>query len=127
MNDNELYEKLKELRTEEIIWIVYIGIIIMSFYSNYLEKEYFIYNDLKSRENYRKMLILIFSILIVVYIYFLKTSVDDVRNLKPTDSDKKKRLTYLSLIGSLFIAASGAIFLYIAIMDQVIDVELAFN
>ena len=73
------------------------------------------------------MLILIFSILIVVYIYFLKTSVDDVRNLKPTDSDKKKRLTYLSLIGSLFIAASGAIFLYIAIMDQDIDVELAFN
>lgn len=127
MKNNELYEKLKELRTEEIIWIVYIGIIIMSFYSNYLEKKYFIYNDLKSRENYRKMLILIFSILIVVYIYFLKTSVDDVRNLKPTDSDKKKRLTYLSLIGSLFIAASGAIFLYIAIMDQDIDVELAFN
>lgn len=127
MNDNELYEKLKQLRIEEIIWIVYIGIIIMSFYSNYLEKKYFIYNDLKSRENYRKMLILIFSILIVVYIYFLKTSVDDVRNLKPTDSDKKKRLTYLSLIGSLFIAASGAIFLYIAIMDQDIDVEIAFN
>lgn len=127
MNDNELYEKLKQLRIEEIIWVVYIGIIIMSFYSNYLEKKYFIYNDLKSRENYRKMLILIFSILIVVYIYFLKTSVDDVRNLKPTDSDKKKRLTCLSLIGSLFIAASGAIFLYIAIMDQDIDVELAFN
>lgn len=127
MNYNELCEKLKQLRTEEIIWIVYIGIIIMSFYSNYLERKYFIYNDVNSKENYRKMLIIIFSILIVVYIYFLKTSIDDVRSLKPNDSEQKKRLTFLSLIGSLFIAASGAIFLYIAIMDQEIDIELAFN
>lgn len=99
----------------------------MSFYSNYLERKYFIYNDVNSKENYRKMLIIIFSILIVVYIYFLKTSIDDVRSLKPNDSEQKKRLTFLSLIGSLFIAASGAIFLYIAIMDQEIDIELAFN
>ena len=73
------------------------------------------------------MLILIFSILIVIYLYFFKSSFDDVKNLKPDDSDKKKDLTSLSCIGSLLIAVSGFIFLYIAIMDEQIDVELAFN
>lgn len=99
----------------------------MSWYSNNLERKYFIYNDLVSREKYRNMLILIFSILIVVYLYFLKDSFDDIRNLKPYDSENKRNLTYLSFIGSLLIAISGFIFLYIAIRDEEIDVELAFN
>ena len=33
--------KLKEVETEEFIWIIYIGIIFLSFYSNKLEKNYF--------------------------------------------------------------------------------------
>lgn len=127
MKDNDLCKKLKQLKTEELIWIIYIGIIIMSFYSNQLEKKYFIYNDYESKKKYQNTLIIIFSILIIVYITFLKSAVDDVRNLKPYDTEKKKNLTYLSLIGSLLIAISGFIFLYIAIMDEEIDVELAFN
>lgn len=127
MKDNDLCKKLKQLKTEKLIWIIYIGIIIMSFYSNQLEKKYFIYNDYESKKKYQNTLIIIFSILIIVYITFLKSAVDDVRNLKPYDTEKKKNLTYLSLIGSLLIAISGFIFLYIAIMDEEIDVELAFN
>ena len=127
MNYDELCRKLKQLKIEEFIWLIYIGIIVMSWYSNKFERKYFIYNDEKSRESYQKMIILIFSILIVVYLYFLKDSFADVKNLKPYDTDKKKKLTYLSFMGSLLIAVSGFIFLYIAIMDEEIEVELAFN
>ena len=125
--NNELNDKLKKLKIEEFIWIIYIGIIALSFYSNKLEKNYFIYNDLNSKEKYRKTMIFIFSILILVYLYFAKDSYDDYKKLKENDSIKKKNLTYLSFIGSLLIAVSGFIFLYIAYMDQNIDVELAFN
>lgn len=127
MNYNELYEKLKQLKTEDYIWLIYIGIIIMSWYSNNLERKYFIYNDIKSKEDYRKIMILIFSILLVIYLYFVKDSFFDLKTLKPYDSAKKKDLTLLSFIGSLLIAISGFIFLYIAIMDEEIDIELAFN
>lgn len=127
MNYNSLKEKLQELKIEEFIWIVYIGIIILSFYSNYLERKYFLNNNLICKEKYRKTMILIFSILILVYLYFLKSSIDDIRNLKPTDSDKKKTLVYLSFLGSLLIAISGFIFLYIAFTDENLDVEIAFN
>lgn len=127
MNNDELYRKLKQLKTEDFIWIIYIGIIFMSWYSNNVERKYFIYNDIQSKEKYRKILILIFVILIFVYLYFVKDSFEDLKRLKPYDSEKKKRLTYLSFVGSLLIAISGFIFLYIAYHDKDIDVELAFN
>lgn len=127
MNYDEINNKLKQISAEDTVWIIYIGIIILSFYSNNLERKYFLYNDLESREKYRKTLILIFTILIMVYLYFLKGSIDDIRNLSPYDSEKKIRLTYLSFIASLFITISGFILLYIALMDESIDVEIAFN
>ena len=127
MSYDELNNKLKQLKIEDHIWIIYIGIIFMSWYSNSLERKYFIYNDLECKEKYRRILIIIFSILVVVYTYFLKNSIDDINNLKLTDSKDKKDLVYLSFIGSLLIAVSGVVFLYIAYRDESIDVELAFN
>lgn len=127
MTNEELRNKLRQLNIEDFIWLVYIGIIILSWYSNSLERKYFLYNDHQSKEKYREIMILIFSILIVVYVYFLKDAFDDLRNLKPTDPYKKRRLVILSFIGSLMIAISGFIFLYIALIDEELNVELAFN
>lgn len=127
MNYDELKQKLKQLRIEEFVWIIYIGIIILSFYSNNLERKYFVCNDLESREKYRKTMILIFSVLVIVYLYFLNDSYNDLRSIKSKDSEDKKNLLYLSFLGSLFIAASGFIFLYIAIKDEELNVEIAFN
>lgn len=127
MNNDELSEKLKELKIEDFIWVIYIGIILLSWYSNSLERKYFLYHDLNSKEKYRRNIIIIFSILIVVYFYFFKSALEDIKNIKPYDSEKKKNLIYLSFIGSLLILISGIIFLYIAIQDENIDVEIAFN
>ena len=125
--NNNIEEKLKQLKIEDFIWIIYIGIIGLSYYSNSLERKYFIYNDLKSKEKYRKIIILIFSILVIVYLYFLKDAYNSLKKTKINDSNEKKKLIYLSFIGSLLIAVSGFIFLYIALKDKDINVELAFN
>lgn len=127
MSNEEITNKLKQLKIEDFIWLIYIFIIFMSWYANYFERQYFLYADLQSKEKYRRIMILIFSILIVVYLYFLKGAFDDVQNINPEDSQKKKNLILLSFIGSLLIAISGFIFLYIAYTDENIDVELAFN
>lgn len=123
----DLFNKLKQLKIENFIWVIYIGIIILSWYSNSLEKKYFIFNDLYSKDKYRHVMIFIFSILIIVYFYFLYDSYKDFKNLSNKDSCKKQNLVILSFISSLLIFISGLIFLYIAYKDQELDVEIAFN
>lgn len=127
MNNEELNSRLKQLKIENYLWIIYIGIIFMSWYSNYFERRYFIYNDLESKEKYRKIIIGIFVVLTIIYVYFFKDSYDDLKNLKPYDSKQKKELTYLSFIASLLIVISGIIYLFIAIKDANVNVEIAFN
>ena len=122
-----LENKLKQLVAEDKIWLIYIGIIFLSWYANSLERKYFTFNDQKSKQEYRNIMIFIFSILIIVYFYFFKESVIDIKNIKPTDSNKRKALIYLSFYGSLFILVSGLIFLLIALEDDELSVELAFN
>ena len=122
-----LNKKLKQLKIEDFIWLVYIGIIILSWYSNSLERSYYINNDIESKNKYRSIIIFIFLILLIVYSYFLIDAYNSIKELNIYDSNKKKRLIYLSFIASLLIFISGLIFLYIAINDNDLNVELAFN
>lgn len=127
MSYESIKERLRELKNEDFIWVIYIGIIFLSWFSNSLERSYFKTFNTEYRDKYRSIIILIFSVLIVVYFYFFKESLKDLKNLKKNDSDQKKILVFLSFLGSLFILLSGIIFLYIAIKDENLEVELAFN
>ena len=124
---NEKEERLKDIKTENLIWVVYIGIIILSWYANSKEKHFVLYNDEKSKKEYQNLMILIFSVLVIAYYYFAKDSLKDYQKLTPFDSKKKKNLTTASLIASIFILVSGLILLGIAITDEDIDIEIAFN
>ncbi|SRR5699024_9227493 len=126
-NMSEKDERLKDIKTENAIWVVYIGIIILSWYANSKEKHFVLYNDEKSKKEYQNLMILIFSVLVIAYYYFAKDSLKDYQKLTPFDSKKKKNLTTASLIASIFILVSGLILLGIAITDEDIDIEIAFN
>lgn len=120
-------DRLKDIKVENFVWLIYIFIIFLSYYANYKETNFILYNDNKSKREYQNLLILIFSILLIVYLYFAYSSYEDIKDLKSYDTDKKKYLTYASFIGSFLILISGIIFWIIAIFDEEIDVELAFN
>lgn len=120
-------DKLKEIKDENIVWIIYIGIIILSYYANYKEVKYILYNDEKSRKKYRDTMILIFTILVIIYYYFTKQTYINIKKLNSRDSEKKITLTYASFIGTLLVLISGIIFLSIVILDENIEVEIAFN
>lgn len=124
MENKELEQKLKQLKTEDFIWLIYIGIIFASWISNGYERKYFIENDLDNKKNYRIIMTIIFIVLVAVYIYFFKDSYKDLKNIKPSDSKRKKDLTF---IASLLILISVIIYLFVVIADENIEVELAFN
>ena len=127
MNNNQKIERLEDIKIENFIWIIYIGIIIISWYANSNEKKYILYNDEKSKKQYQNLMIIIFTVLLIIYYYFTKESYDDIKNLKYNDTNKKILLTYASFIGSFLILLSGIIFLLIAVLDENIDTEIAFN
>lgn len=124
---NDKLDKLEDIKEENFIWIIYIIIIILSYYVNSREKKYLLYNDEEARREYQSLLILIFSILVVIYYHFTKNSYEDILKLNSNDTNKKIILTKASFIGSFLVLISGIIFLTIAINDENIDVELAFN
>ena len=124
---NNIEDKLKQLKIEDMIWFIYLGIIILSWYSNNLERNYFLYKDFLSKKKYKKIMIIIFSILVLVYLYFLLSSYSDIKKIDFNKISRKDLLYILSFIGSLLVFVSGIIFLYIVYHDDDLEVEVAFN
>lgn len=44
---NDKLDRLKDIKIENFIWIIYIGIIILSWYVNSKEKNFILFNDEK--------------------------------------------------------------------------------
>ncbi len=124
---NENFSRLEDIKIENNIWLLYLVIIGISFIANEYEKKYFLYNDQKAKEIYRILTIIIFATVTIVYLYFAKDGYDNVKNLKPWDDKRKVNLTKLNSLASNLILIAGLIFLYIAIVDTELDVEIAFN
>ena len=123
MNDN--YKRLKQIEIENKVWIVYFFLIGLWLYGNSFEKKYFLYGNNYDKEKYRKITIVIFSIAVIIYSYFFVDSYKDVKN--NNYNTKSKSYSELSFLGSTLILISGLIFLYLAVVDTDLDIELAFN
>lgn len=124
MNQN-IKKRLKQIEIENNIWIIYIGIIILSIYGNSKEKDYFLTNNNQSKEIYRKINTFIFIVLIIVYSYFEKDAIESFQNKKK--SITQQRYDTLILIASTAILVSGFIFLFIILEDENLEEEIAFN
>ncbi len=118
------YDRIKETKIEDFIFIIYYIIITISLYANKIEREYLIYKDDKDKEKYRHLMYIIFGIAILVYIYYLTTNIKD---LNSSNDDKVNYLNKLSLLASFLVLISGIIYIYIISQDKDVSVELAFN
>lgn len=124
--NNNIEKRIKQINIENNIWLIYLIIIGLSFYSNKLEKDYFINKNIISKETYRKINTIIFIVLILVYSYFEEDAINSFfKNQNKTS--KQKQYDTLILIASTTILISGFIFLYIILDDKNLDTEIAFN
>ena len=124
--NNNIEKRLKQINIENNIWIIYLIIIGLSFYSNKLEKDYFINKNNISKETYRKINTIIFIVLILVYSYFEEDAIESFFN-NQNKTSKQKKYDSLILIAATAILVSGFIFLYIILDDKNLDTEIAFN
>ena len=119
-------EILREIEIENYIWIVYLVLIITSYWANKEEVKYFLFNDMKAKKKYRYALIFVFSIACVIYYYFFQSSYKSYKSLTKYDSDSKVFFETINFIGTLLVLIAGIIFLFIAIFDEHIETEIAF-
>lgn len=125
--DEEKVELLKKINIEDVIWVIYLVIIGLSFYSNHIERNYIITKSEISKNKYRLINMTVFTLAVLIFIYFTYDNYKEVQKLKDTDSYEKKKFTYLELAGTIFALTSGLIFLYCAIYDINVETEIAFN
>ena len=119
MNENS--KIIKNIQAENVAWIIYI---VMNYF---LEKNYYLYNDIKAKEDYRKLNIFIFSVAFIVYFYFFKGSLEDFLNLGNDKNSRKYYFNEINLIASSLILIAGALLVYIAIFDTELDAEIALT
>lgn len=123
--DEELKNRLKELKAEDIVWTILIGLLLLSFYANYFERDYLINRNNTSKEKYRHLQIFIFIIATLTYLYYSLEDFQDIFSLSLADTPKKIQNTYLSFVASLAVLIAGIIFIYIAITDTELETEIS--
>lgn len=123
--NNELEKRLSEINTEDMIFIVFIVIIILSYVANEYEKKYFINGDDNDRLRYYYLQIFVFLIVVIINIYYVLSSYKELVNLSCNVSYKKYKYAYLDLVAGIFALIATSIILYIVITDKDIEAEIS--
>ena len=122
--DNDTIRRIKEIEFEDMVFVIFIVIIIMSYIANDFEKKYFVYKDEGDKESYYYLQIIIFLIIVVINIYYVLANLKEVSNLSCNDSYKRRKYAKLDLIASISALVATSIILYIAITDKDIESEI---
>ena len=71
------------------------------------EVNYFINNDMQSKSNYKKLIIIIFSIPLGIYYYFIVSGYKTYKSLSPYDTESKNFFETINFIANILILMSG--------------------
>lgn len=123
---NDVEKKLKRLKNEDIIWIIYFFIVVFALYSNKLDRDYLLKKDKDAYKREKSINITIFFIAFFIYLYFLLLLTEDLGNMKKNFDDPNYRSTFIQLIAAILFLIGGAIYLIneITRKDDDLDVGL---
>lgn len=125
--DNELEKRLKEINVENIVFGIFIIIIIMGYYANDREVDFFLNRNEDAKRDYYYIMIFIFLVVVIISGYYSYQSYIDVLNLNKREYSKRKEYTNLNFIANTLALISGLIYLYIAITDKNIEAEISLS
>lgn len=123
--NNTIENRIKEIKIENIVYLIFIIIILLGIYANNNEIDYFLNNNEDSKNNYYYTMIIIFLIVVIISSYYFYKSYIEVTNTKYLDKSKTKEYNKLNLIANGLAFLSAIIYLYIAITDTNIEVEIS--
>lgn len=101
-------KELRELKTQNFLFLLFAIISIMNINGDYYEEEYIRNNNLDSKNKANKIFKLTIKIAILIYIFYLVRNYEAYKNV----SEEKKKLYFIKLYGSCLIIAGSICLLY---------------
>lgn len=123
---NDISRKLKQLKNEDIIWIIYFFIVVFALYSNKLDRDYLLNHDNSAYKSEKYINIGIFFVTFFIYLYFVLLLTEDLSNMERNFNNDNYRSTFIQLIAALLFLIGGSIYLINEIVrkDDDLDVGL---
>lgn len=108
---NDINKKLKRLKNEDFIWIIYFFIVVFALYSNKLDRDFLLKKDNEAYKREKYINITIFFIAFFIYLYFLLLLTEDLGSMEKNFNDPAYRSTFIQLIAAILFLIGGAIYL----------------
>ncbi len=102
-------EKLKRLKNEDLIWLIYFFIVIGALMSNNYEKNYLLTGNSSNQKKFKVLNITIFSVAFFIYLYFVLLNYEDVATLRKDATRKEVLNVHIGLISALLFLVAGAL------------------
>lgn len=111
MNNKE--KELKRLNFEDLLWLIFIILSISNIISNNNQKKYIITNNQHYEEEANKISISVFTILLLIYLYFF------IRNYNMyNNKDNPTKEDFIKVTGSLFFIIGTICLLYFQVHSE---------
>ena len=103
---NSYNKELRLLNNEDIVWYIYLFIIIFALFTNKLEKEYLVTKNKYQKKLAQNINTLILIVAFFIYLYFLSVSWQNLQNNNLNIHKKRVGLERL-IVNILFLVAGG--------------------
>lgn len=109
---NDVMRKLRLLKEEDFIWLIYFFIITYALISNKFEKDFLINKNRASLNTAQHINTTVLIIAFFIYLYFVIVTIENFDLLKQKGSNKEVRVAMETLIANILFLVAGAISLY---------------
>ena len=122
----EILNRLKQLRNEDFIWIIYFFIAAFALLSNVFERDFVLTKNSNSFKKSKTINVIIFFVAFFIYLYFVLLFTSNLNNMERNFNNAKYRNTFLQLIAALLFLVGGSIYLMQEILTNEVD-EIGFG
>ena len=121
----DFFRKLKLLKQEDFIWLIYFFIVTFAVISNKFERDYVKTNNQNSLNKSKKINTTILIVAFCIYLYFVIITIENFDILKKNSTRKDVKVAFERLIANILFLVSGAVALYADFDSNNIGTDIA--
>ncbi len=121
----KMEKRLKKLKIEDYIWIIYFFIAAFALLSNHYERDFILNKNFSAYKKEKTINVTIFFVALFIYLYFVLNFMDDLEDIEHNLNNPKYRNKLLQLIAAILFLVGGIIYLYLEITtDEMGDIAI---